>query len=75
MIFKNSKAYDILKTIALIIGPLVVFLTALINIWGLPYGTQITATLAAIEAFIGALVTASKHAYNKQQEAEDGKGL
>lgn len=66
MIFKNSKAYDLLKHIALIIGPLVVFLTALINIWGIPYGTQITATLAAIEAFIGGLVTASKHAYNKK---------
>ena len=72
MIFKDSKLYDLLKTIALIIGPFVVFLTALINIWGIPYGSQITATLAAIEAFIGGLVTASKHAYNKQQGVDNG---
>ena len=66
MIFKDSKIYDLLKGLALTIGPWVVFLTALINIWDIPYGTQITATLAAVEAFIGALVTASKHAYSKQ---------
>lgn len=71
MIFENSKTYDILKFIATHIGPIVVFLSTLVTIWGIPYGAQITATLAAIEVLISEFVKASKRKYTKQFENFD----
>ena len=64
----SNKAYDILKLISLIIAPAVVFLTALVDIWGIPYGAQIVATLAAVDVLLGALVTIFKTMYDKAQK-------
>lgn len=64
----SNKAYDILKLISLIIAPAVVFLTALVDIWGIPYGSQIIATLAAVDVLLGALVTIFKTMYDKAQK-------
>ncbi len=72
MIFKDPKNYDLLKNIALIVAPLIVFITAVIEIWGIPYGPQITATLAALDVLIGAIVTNSKKMFDKQQRLNDG---
>ena len=68
MIFNDSKHYDILKIIALNVAPLIVFITAVIEIWGIPYGPQITATLAALDVLVGAIVTNSKKMYDKRQK-------
>lgn len=67
----SNKAYDILKLISLIIAPAVVFLTALVDIWGIPFGSQIVATLAAVDVLLGALVTIFKTMYDKRQEQAD----
>jgi hypothetical protein len=49
----------------------VVFLTALVDIWGIPYGSQIVATLAAVDVLLGALVTIFKNMYDKSQKGEE----
>lgn len=63
MVFENSKTYDILKFIARYVGPIVIFITAIINIWNIPYGEQIIATLAALETLLTSFVSASKKKY------------
>ena len=66
MIFKNSKTYDVLKYIALIVLPAVATLYfALSSIWGLPYGEQIVGTITAIDTFLGALLQISNNKYNE----------
>ena len=67
MIFKN-KTYDVLKVIALIILPLSELVAAFGNIWGIPYAAQITASLVAIDAFIGALLKVSADRYAKDND-------
>lgn len=66
----NDKTYDIIKLIALIGAPVIVFLSSLCNIWHVPYAAELTATLAAIDTLIGAIVTAAKAKY----DAEHSKG-
>ena len=68
MIFENSKVYDVLKFIARYIGPIVIFITAIINIWNIPYGEQLIATLAAIETLLTSFVSISKKKYNDMIE-------
>lgn len=72
MVFNNNKIYDVLRIVVQILGPLAILITSLGKIWGLPYYVEITATIAAIEVFLGSFVTASKKAYDKEQlEVED----
>lgn len=53
----TNKTYDILKYIAQVVLPAVSALyVALSGVWGLPYGEQVAGTLAAIDAFMGALL-------------------
>ena len=59
----SNLAYDNLKMVALILAPVLAFLASLVNIWGIPYGEQIVATLTAIDT----LVAANK-AYKKDEE-------
>ena len=62
----SNKAYDIIKMISLIAAPAVTLIAAIITIWDIPYGAQITATLAAIDTFLGALVVILQTNYNKR---------
>lgn len=61
----SNKTYDLMKLIALIGAPIIVFLSALCNIWAVPYAGEITATLAAFDALMGAIVAALKAQYDK----------
>lgn len=63
----SNRAYDILKGIGLVAVPVIVFITALINIWNIPYGDQIIASLAALDVLIGAIVTVAKGQYDRKQ--------
>lgn len=67
MVFENGKTYDILKFIALLIMPLADLIAALANIWGLPYGSEIVATLVAVHAFLAAFVKVSSDKYHGEQ--------
>lgn len=63
----SDKTYDTLKAVGLVAVPIIAFLTALINIWGIPYGDQIVATLAAVDVLIGAVVTVAKGQYDRKK--------
>ena len=66
MIFPN-EVYDALVYVAQIVLPAIATLyAALAGIWGIPYGTEITGTIAAIDTFLGALLKISSINYNKQ---------
>lgn len=62
----TNETYDILKYIAQIILPaLGTLYFALSGIWGLPYGEQIVGTLAALDAFLGAILKLSSDQFYK----------
>lgn len=63
----NNKVYDVLKWIALIVLPaLATFYLGLSNVWGLPYGEEISTTITLIDTFLGAVLMVSTHNYNKR---------
>ena len=66
----SNSTYDRLKVVALILTPVLAFLASLVNIWGLPYGEQIVATLTAIATLIGAVVVVANKAYKPPEEEE-----
>lgn len=68
----SNKTYDMLKMLALILAPVLAFAASLVNIWGLPYGEQIVATLTAIDTLIGAIVVGAKKAYDSKDSTEEG---
>ena len=63
----SNETYDLLKKIALYILPALATLWLTIGkIWGIPYTTEIGATLTAIDVCIGAcLGISSKNYYNE----------
>ena len=65
----NDKIYNILKYVAMIALPaLALFIQTVFSIWGIPYGEQISATIVALNALLGALLGISTIAYNKSQK-------
>ena len=68
MIFENSKVYDWLKVFSQVILPAIITLyAALGKIWQWDLVPEITATLAAIDAFLGAVLQVSSNNYKKLQ--------
>lgn len=60
----DSKTYDILKYFAQIVLPaLGTLYFALSQIWGFPYGEEVVGTIAAIDAFLGAILKVSSDQY------------
>ena len=68
----SSKTYDRIKFIALLVTPVITFLCALINIWGIPYGDKIIATLSALDVLVGAIVVIAKQIYDKNVKSKMG---
>ena len=66
----SNKTYDTNKFIALLIAPIATFVAALVDIWGIPYGSQIVATISALDVFVGALVVILKTIYEKAKEGK-----
>lgn len=71
----NDKTYDILKGIGLVAVPVITFLVAIVNIWNIPYGDQIVATLAAVDVLIGAIVTVAKNIYDREHNKIEDKTI
>lgn len=68
----NDKVYNILKWIALIALPASAVLYGTIaKIWGLPYGTEIPATINAVGVFIGVLIGVSHYTLSKKEDKAD----
>ena len=66
----SNNTYDTIKIIALLIAPIATFVAALVDIWGIPYGSQIVATISALDVFVGALVVILKTIYEKAKEGK-----
>lgn len=66
----SNKAYDIIKTIALLLVPILTLATTLVNIWGVPHADLWAATFAAVDVFVGAVVTVAKKLYDERHKAE-----
>ena len=66
----TNKTYDILKEIALTILPaLAVLYATLGKIWGLPYVSEVPATIMAIDTFLGVCLHISSAEYHKEEGA------
>ena len=66
----TNKTYDILKEIALTILPAVAVLYATLGkIWGLPYVSEVPATIMAIDTFLGVCLHISSAEYHKEEGA------
>jgi hypothetical protein len=65
----SNETYDILKEIALTILPALATLYAVIGkIWGLPYVTEIPATIMAIDTAMGAILHISTKNYQEENQ-------
>ena len=65
----SDKWYNILRYMAMIVLPaLALFTQTIFSIWGLPYGEQISATIVAINALLGALIGVSTIGYNRKNK-------
>lgn len=66
MLKMANDTYDLLKYIALIVLPaLATFYAVIGKIWGLPFVTEIPATIMAVDTLLGALLKISTDNYNK----------
>lgn len=64
----NDKAYDVLCWIGRIVFPsLAVLYTTLGDIWGLPYTSEIPATIMGLDVFLNALLGISANTYYKEK--------
>ena len=67
----SNETYDILKEIALTVLPAIAFLYATVGkIWGLPYVSEIPATIMAIDTFLGACLHSSNAEYKKDGDVQ-----
>lgn len=67
----SNEVYDILKEIALTILPAFAVLYATLGkIWGLPYVSELPATIMAVDTFLGVCLHISNNEYKKEGESE-----
>ena len=65
----SNKVYDALKYVAQIVLPaLATLYITIASLWGLPYPEEISGTMMAIDAFLGAVLMLSSIQYNKNKE-------
>ena len=63
----SNRTYDILKTIQKIFVLLATFYTTIANVWGLPYGEEISKTFLALATFLLGILEMSSVAYKQRQ--------
>lgn len=69
----SNRQYDTIKALGLVAVPVITFLVAIVNIWQIPYGDQIVATLAAVDVLIGAFVSVAKNIYDRKEKNIEDK--
>lgn len=70
----NSKLYDTVKFIALILLPaLGTLYAAVAGIWGLPSVEQVVGSIMAVDTFLGALIGISSAKFNASDAKFDGE--
>ena len=73
MYIKNDKLYHALKYVAQVILPaLATFILTLGEIWGIPYSQQISATVMAVDTFMGVALHVSKMNYYEYSGIDGG---
>ena len=63
----SNKTYDVIRLIGEIAVPVIAFAASLCTIWSVPHCAEITASLTALDTFIGAVVMILRNSYNKRQ--------
>lgn len=72
MIFKNSKTYNVLKYLSLVVfDALGLAYEQLAEVWNLPYGTEVMRTCVIVSTLIGALIGLSSHKFNSLEVNEE----
>lgn len=67
-----DKAYNVLKWVVMIVLPACATLyTTLSGLWGFPFTEQITGTITAVAAFMGAILMISSRNYKKLNSADE----
>ncbi|MBR1855437.1 MAG: phage holin [Lachnospiraceae bacterium] len=65
----SNKTYDLLKWIAMFFLPaLALLVQSVFSIWHIPYGEQVSATIVAVNAFLGACLGISSIGYKDGEE-------
>ena len=64
----DSKVYDKIHLISLLIAPTIVFISAVLAALNVPYAPVITAILGAFDIFVGTVVKILKNEYDKQMK-------
>jgi len=68
----KDKVYDILKWLCIFVFPAVAtFIRVVFTIWNIPYGEQISATIVAFNACLGAILGISNAMYKKNQNTTE----
>lgn len=70
----TDKMYDTIKTIALLIVPCLALASTLVNVWGIANADVWAATFAALDVFVGAVVTVAKKLYDERHKDEKAAG-
>ena len=67
----SNKIYNVLKWIAMIVLPaLATLYLGLSNVWGLPYGEEVSTTITLVNTFLGTVLMISTNQYNKRVDSE-----
>ena len=65
----TDKMYDILKWVAILFLPaLAILIRTVFAIWKINYGEEISATITALQVFLGAILGVSSLNYSKEQK-------
>ena len=68
----SNKVYNVLKWIAMIVLPaLATLYLGLSNIWGLPYGEEVSTTITLVNTFLGTVLMISTNQYNKRVDSNE----
>ena len=68
----SNKVYNVLKWIAMIVLPaLAALYLGLSNVWGLPYGEEVSTTITLVNTFLGTVLMISTNQYNKRVDTNE----
>lgn len=68
----SNKIYNVLKWIAMIVLPaLATLYLGLSNVWGLPYGEEVSTTITLVNTFLGTVLMISTNQYNKRVDVNE----
>ena len=65
----SDRTYDLLKWVQKIFVLLATFYATIANIWGLPFGDEISKTCLALATFLLGILEIASATYNKEQNA------